>query len=442
VQRSVKFARYLPEFDWETVVVTGPLEGTELWGPPDKTLSTELSSQHTSVRRVEAPRPDRSTGARARAERWLRLESPFSQWWIEGAYEASREAASEADLIFATMSPFESGIAAARLARETGKPWVADLRDPWALDDWLVYPSALHRRLELRKMRETLSTSAAIVMNTPEATRQLVKSFPELGKRPVATIPNGYDAADFVGAAPGRQDSAFRIVHAGFTHSVSGRRHQRVRLLRQLLGGAASGLEVLTRSHVYLLEAIKRLIAEEPALANVIELHLAGAATGSAEPSGVVQEHGYLPHAETIELLRSADLLFLPMHDLRPGTRARIVPGKTYEYLASGVPILAAVPDGDARDLLTEGGSASLCRPADVDCLAAAVRRHIQRWRAGEAAPSPRPEVLERFERRRLTAELAEVFERVLAGGQGAVSSDSRRVKRRRSPSRSFSLLL
>ena len=36
---------------------------------------------------------------------------------------------------------------------ETGTPWIADLRDPWALDDWLVFPTGAHRRLELWTMR-------------------------------------------------------------------------------------------------------------------------------------------------------------------------------------------------------------------------------------------------------------------------------------------------
>ena len=53
--------------------------------------------------------------------------------------------------------------------------------------------------------------------------------------------------------------------------------------------------------------------------------------------------------------MRSADLLFLPMHDVPPGSRVGIVPGKTYEYLAWETPILAAVPDGDIAEILTEG---------------------------------------------------------------------------------------
>ena len=112
------------------------------------------------------------------------------------------------------------------------------------------------------------------------------------------------------------------------------------------------------------------------------------------------------------ELLRTADLLFLPMHELRPGERAGIVPGKTYEYLASGRPILAAVPEGDARDLLEEAGGAILCPPADVDCMAAAVRTQLERFRAGKPGASPSPEVVARYEYRNLVARLAEVFDR------------------------------
>ena len=123
---------------------------------------------------------------------------------------------------------------------------------------------------------------------------------------------------------------------------------------------------------------------------------------------------GYATHAETIALMRSSDLLFLPMHDLPIGHRAGLVPGKTYEYMASRKPILAAVPDGDARELLEEAGSAFLCRPTDVSAMTKIISERFDSWEAGEPGPEPRPEVLQRYERRELTRQLAAVFDRLV----------------------------
>jgi glycosyltransferase involved in cell wall biosynthesis len=166
---------------------------------------------------------------------------------------------------------------------------------------------------------------------------------------------------------------------------------------------------------VYLLEAIDRLRSEDPSLGNRIELHLAGVLTAAdiaAAERPYVHRLGYLSHAESIALARSADALFLPMHDLPRPKRARIVPGKTYEYLAAGRPILAAVPDGDARDLLAHAGNAILCRPRDVDGLTRALRTLVSgEGPSGEAAP----DVLAVFERRALAARMAAVLDRVVA---------------------------
>nr|MDP9491680.1 glycosyltransferase [Actinomycetota bacterium] len=93
--------------------------------------------------------------------------------------------------------------------------------------------------------------------------------------------------------------------------------------------------------------------------------------------------------------------------------RARIVPGKTYEYLATRRPILAAVPDGDVRDLLTEAGNAFLCRPKDVEGMARVIAEQADRALAGEPASGSHEDVLRRYERRELTARLAEVFDQV-----------------------------
>jgi glycosyltransferase involved in cell wall biosynthesis len=417
VQRTLKFVQYLPELGYQPVVVTGPEAAGAEWAPPDASLAAEVKGG-TPVYRAAGPEPKRRRGWPARATRWLRLRPPFARWWVEGAVEAGRRAAAEHDIdvIYASMSPFETAEAAERLAKELGKPWVADLRDPWALDDWLVYPTRIHRRLELRRMRKSLAPADAVIMNTPEAAAQVQRRFPELTA--VHTIPNGFDGADFDGAPPPRGDGSFRVVHAGFVHVRDGKGDRPTMAVRQLLGGAVRGLDAGTRSHVYLLRAVRQLLERRPDLRGRIEVHLAGLLSEAdrAVPGfELVTAHGYLPHDETVALLRSGDLLFLPMHDLPEGRRARIVPGKTYEYLAARRPILAAVPEGDVRDVLSAAGNAFVVRPKDVEGMARVIEEQADRAAAGSPPPAPDEELLRGYERRELTRRLGAVLDSVLA---------------------------
>jgi len=411
-QRSVKFVRYLPNLGWTPVVLTGPGGGPGGL-PSDNTLAAELPTD-LRVIRASGSEPLASEGFRSRAERWLGLQTPWARWWESSAFAAGRNAAGDADVLIASMSPFESARVAARLARAEGRPWVADLRDPWALDEMFVYPTILHRRLAERRMRRDLATAAAIVMNTPEAARILVEAFPEFRDRPVVAIPNGYDESDFTGRAAERADSAFRIVHAGSLHTEAGRRERRRQRIRRALGGAIGDVDYLPRSHVYLLEAVRLLRRDRPEIAAQIEVHLAGvlSAADRAETDPAVRIHGYLPHLASVALLQSADMLFLPMHGVREGFRARIVPGKTYEYLPARKPILAAVPSGDAKDIVTAAGLGIVCAPSDARAIARAI---VQGFELKEARrpTEANDEVIARYERRRLTAELAELLEHV-----------------------------
>src|SRR5207248_58114 len=231
--------------------------------------------------RLSAPEPPRSSGRRERAERWLRIRSEWQRWWLAGAVRAAREVG-EVDLVHATLAPYETADAALAVAWALGKPLLVDLEDPWALDEMRVYPSGLHRRLELRRMRRTLAAADAVVMNTNEAAAR-VRRFPELRNTLVAAIPNGYDGADFDGESPPSPNGAFRIVHTGSLHTDFGRWLRRRRLARRLLGGAAPGVDFLTRSHVFLLDAAERVRAANPALGSKVEVHLAGPLTAEAD---------------------------------------------------------------------------------------------------------------------------------------------------------------
>jgi glycosyltransferase involved in cell wall biosynthesis len=321
------------------------------------------------------------------------------------------------DIVYAPLVPFDSFRAAHRLSQVLGKPLVIDLNDPWALDEMMVYPTWLHRWSDKRTMHRALSVAHGIVMNTPEATNRVVTSFPDLESTVVWTIPNGYASEDFHALSTRREDDVFRIVHTGYLHTEQGLEHRRTRHFRRMLGGMLADVDILPRSHVFLLEAVEDLLERAPDLAP-IEVHLAGVLTSADEEvasrSGVVRLHGYVAHSVAVELLQSADLLFLPMHEVTTGRRVGIIPGKTYEYLAARRPILAAIPEGDAHDLLAAAGNASICRPSDVRAIAEAIAAQIQRKRRGEPAARPKAELVNQLEWRCRSRDLARMFDTIL----------------------------
>lgn len=424
VQRTVKFVRYLPEFGYEPVVLTGPGGVGDRWAPADATMVEEIPG--VEVHRVPGPEPPLSTGWQRRRERILDVNTAFARWWQEGVLEHGRRLGPSVDVILGELVPYLTGEPVARLASELSLPWVADLQDPWALDEMWLYPTGLHRHRDLRRMRRVLGAADAVVMNTPEASARVARRFPDIARRLAPAIPNGVDFSDLPDTPPAASDGKFRIVHAGYLHTEHGLEHRRTRRIRELLGGTpVKGLDLVPRSHVVLLDAVDRLLKREPNLADTIEIHLAGVLSETdrriAERSPVTRLHGYLTHGETIALQRSAALLFLPMHELPPGVRAGLVPGKTYEYLGVGRPILAAVPEGDARDILEEAGNALICWPSDAGTMSRLIAEELVRWRAGRPTPPPKTEVVARYERRRQTGALASVLDSVVGSRSTSV---------------------
>ncbi|MCH8912784.1 MAG: glycosyltransferase, partial [Planctomycetes bacterium] len=122
----------------------------------------------------------------------------------------------------------------------------------------------------------------------------------------------------------------------------------------------------------------------------------------------------YLPHQESVEQLRTADVLLLPLHGLPPGQRSRIVPGKTYEYLAARRPILACLPEGDARELIERSGNGWCADPCDEAAIADALASLYEEWERGDLDRLQIPSWLRNYERRQLTARLAEAFDEIV----------------------------
>lgn len=239
-------------------------------------------------------------------------------------------------------------------------------------------------------------------------------ALPRLRSHKIVSLTNGYDASDFSGEVEPIGGGKFNIVHSGYFHAESGLAERARQRQYRLLGRTIPGVERLPRSHYYLLQALERWLKESPEVIDEVRVHCVGVLSKSDQ--ALIDQSpakpffscsGYLNHAECLRFVRGADLLFLPMHKMPPGMKAGIVPGKTYEYMAAGRPVLATLPASDARDFLSQAGTGVFSEPGDVAGLLAALKDQHAKWKSGRGGCDWNGEYVRQFERKNLTAKLA-----------------------------------
>jgi glycosyltransferase involved in cell wall biosynthesis len=351
--------------------------------------------------------------------------------WLGPAFEAAASIASEGgiDAVLISMSPFDLSFVGTRIQAELGLPVILDLRDPWALDGWRVRRGRRAWREDDRVMSEALASAAGVVANTPAAREALLSRVCGLDPRRVEVVTNGYDEADFPALPPAPRDRGrFRLVHSGSMHSSQIRLNRGLAgWLRRRLHYRPEPIDPTGRTPHYLFRALETLRRSGHPLPDTIEI----VAIGQPDPYTLedaasfgledrIRNLGYVDHLESIRWLQRADALFLPLHDLPPGRRSLIVPGKTYEYLAAGRPILACVPAGDARDLVERTGRGYLAAPCDPASIASALGDLHRDWTAGRLDESPRPDWICEYDRRALTSRLAAFLDRTTAAPGGS----------------------
>jgi len=398
VQRPLKLAQYLPALGIEThVLAPSGLSWihedaelrvpTQAWvhrarylGPKGRKPAEELhGTQGLERALVQA----------SLAGRRLLVPDESVTWNLTAIPAAIRIARRHGiDAVLTTSPPGSVHLVGAAVKRATGARWLADLRD-----SIVAHP---HRRGESAAVRlkertaggvaRLVARSADAVSCVSEAIAEEVRSLEPRG--PVVTIPNGCDFDDFAGLAY-RPGERFRITHTG---SFFGKRDPRPFL--QALHD--SGLDVVAR-FLGDFRSSDREWAAELGLGDRLELI------------------PYAPRVESLELQRDSDALLLLIPEA--GGRGKgVLSGKVFEYLASGRPILAAVPpDGAAAELIRETGAGVVVPPDDVDALKAALVELEGRFRDGGLPDVELPEEAhERLSRRARCEETAELLRSLL----------------------------
>jgi glycosyltransferase involved in cell wall biosynthesis len=409
--RALAFARYLPMYGWRALVLT---PGEPWAANADRRLGAQVPAwldvrRTASFERVCAPAPATSQAVKVGPEATasdrlgaqlrrhgghLRRFPDAHLGWLPFAVWAGLRLAPRVDVLFSSSGPFTSHLVGLVLHLLTRRPWVAELRDGWYRWNRSIFPDypswrgVLERWLEGQMIRR----ATRVVCVTERMADAFRCQYPDVPAEHFSVVSNGFDPGAHVAIDAhqdhGRADS-FTVVHAGALYYG--------RSIRPFLHAAA------------------RLAEEDAAFASAFRLELVGSldqtARAEVDRSAVAASvvcHGQIDHPSTLARERAADLLLL-VANTTLGAQAT-VPGKLFEYLASGRPVLAIAPKESATaDVLGRTGGGWLADGADPEAVSHQLQAAFRR-----EPVAVDPQQLARFDRRRLAGELARVLEAAL----------------------------
>jgi glycosyltransferase involved in cell wall biosynthesis len=163
-------------------------------------------------------------------------------------------------------------------------------------------------------------------------------------------------------------------------------------------------LDERTSSPAVLGRAIADVVAANPELAGHVRLAIHGnpyppelvaRALRQAGVQDVVDVGGPVAHDEVAQIVAAADLLFLTLPMRTDGSRGGRISAKTYEYLATDRPILAAVPQGENWDYLSGKPGVWLLAPDDRHGMSAVIAELARAKLAGRPLSFDRGELSE-----------------------------------------------
>jgi glycosyltransferase involved in cell wall biosynthesis len=421
VQRVAKFAKYLPRHGWDVSVLTAanpsvptfdhelakevPAETKILHArtlEPSYAVKSAIGSATSSSRGIAGR-------ARAAAKRVARsvagsLLQPDPQiLWRRDALRVGLEAlrSEHHDAILVSGPPFSAFCIAAELARRTGTPLVLDYRDDWDISNRSWENKRLgpvSTRIQQRMQRRVLRAANAVVATTPASAADLERICRSAGSRAKTTcIYNGYDADHFSEApleSQSQQDHQLRLTYVGTLWNLT--------------------------TIAPLVEAIELLQRDTPELAKRLRLVIAGRRTPGEQAivdrlksnTGLLEEHTYVEHHQALNLMKCSDLLCVLLANV-PGA-GRVMPAKVFEYLATGIPILAIAPQGEMTQVLARAPNAHAMSPADVPAIHGFLRAALEAFGADRSRSRVAGNYPE-FERNHQAGELAELLTRVAA---------------------------
>jgi glycosyltransferase involved in cell wall biosynthesis len=351
-------------------------------------------------------------------------------FWLMPALLAGRRLVRERrpSAIVVFMMPYSSGLIGLALSRMTRLPLILNLDDsPTCTDMHPHYPTRLHHRLA-RTLEDLYVRRADAVIYVSQRNLELVRERQrESDRSKLRLVRYGADREAVTSAAPAN-GASFEIAYVGamsgwwslLGDGGGGWRNRLFERWQRLGRHERLQLDQRSSSPAFIGRAIVAAVGEHPDWEGQVHFTVHGnpypdwlveRALDAVGVAGVVKVHGPVPHERIAGILAASDLLFLTLPRRVDGSPGGRISAKTYEYLATDLPILAAVPHGENWDYLEGRPGVWLVEPDDSEGMKRAITELAAAKFSGAPARFDRSGLCEELSYESRAAEFAAVVE-------------------------------
>jgi glycosyltransferase involved in cell wall biosynthesis len=392
IQRTVKLVKYFHKLGWEPFILTAknpsvPVHDYEMLKDIHpgirifKSFSLEIpyalkrrlwsgavkSSDSKADQAIGRPKPasikSKIIGSLKFLVHLIMLPDPQIGWNYFTAKKAGRIIKKHGiGYVFISAPPFSSLLLTDKLSAP-GVKIVADFRDEWT--EFYLKSYDFHQRDEFTTQKiigmekSVIESCDLITMATESFVNNYRNKYPAHSSK-IRLLTNGFDPDDFKGQHQIKQDQkTFNITYTGTIFNVTTAR--------------------------FLLEAMNEVLSDRDDLKKSVKLNFVGRITDDEKNyfedfkfPEQLNLPGYVSHNESISYLYSSDLLVVIVDDLEGSDR--IIAAKVFEYINTGIPILALVPEkGEIARIVNNTRAGLVISNRDTDRIKSALIKLINK---------------------------------------------------------------
>lgn len=294
------------------------------------------------------------------------------------------------DVIFSSANPWTCHLIGLTLSKLFKIPLIADFRDPWTQNPYKEHPFKIFERIDHYLEHKVVKNAAYTICNTIPLKNRMIEFYSEIDNEKFVHISNGFWEPLFKGLDFKKTDKRLIISHVGTLYA----RRTPITIFKAI--SKLKKKSVLNKDN-FLLRFVggRGVLDIDPGILNKLEIE------------DIVEIIPRVEHNKALNIIAKSDILLI----IQPDTRLQI-PGKIFEYIAVGHPILAISGEGATADLVNEEKIGFVVSPEDVEGLEQLLNSIMGNYKQGKVIKNIPKTSHNKYESYYLTEKLVNLFQK------------------------------